>query len=100
MRRTIIRGEHKQLPSDRFEAWKRREKGMSLFEDVQLLVGCNFISDICTDRYLETTKRVVASMDLTRYHSKELSDMVKYLYGKTMSDEDKETIIAYLKEIY
>lgn len=39
-------------------------------------------------------------MDLTRYHSKELSDMVKYLYGKTMSDEDKETIVAYLKGIY
>lgn len=73
---------------------------MSLFEDVQRLVGCNFISDICTDRYLETTKRVVASMDLTRYHSKELSDMVKYLYGKTMSDKDKETIVAYLKGIY
>ena len=46
---------------------------------------------------LETTKRIVATIELTLYSVKDLADMAEYLYDRKMSDEDKPAVITYMK---
>ena len=46
---------------------------------------------------LETTKRIVATIELTLYSVKDLADMTEYLYERKMSDEDKPAVITYQK---
>lgn len=46
---------------------------------------------------LETTKRIVATIELTLYSVKDLADMTEYLYERKMSDEDKPAVITYMK---
>lgn len=50
-----------------------------------------------SERLLKTTKRIVATIELTLYSVKDLADMAEYLYERKMSDEDKAAVITYLK---
>lgn len=48
-------------------------------------------------RLLETTKRIVATIELTLYSVKDLADMAEYLYDRKMSDKDMAAVITYQK---
>ena len=50
-----------------------------------------------SERLLETTKRIVATIELTLYSVKDLADMTEYLYERKMSDEDMAAVITYQK---
>lgn len=45
------------------------------------------------ERLLKTTKRIVATIELTLYSVKDLADMAEYLYERKMSDEDKAAVL-------
>ncbi len=70
---------------------------MDLLEKVRNLLGCEYISDMRSERFLKTAKRIVSTIDLTLYSAKELADMTEYLYDKQIYDKSKNEIITYLK---
>ena len=71
--------------------------GNRLFEKVRVLLGSEYISDMRSKRLLETTKRIVATIELTLYSVKDLADMAEYLYDRKMSDKDMAAVITYQK---
>ena len=70
---------------------------MDLFEKIKDLLGCEYISDIRNDRWRNTTKNIIAKIDLSSYSALELADMAEYLYGVDMYGSDKDTVINFLK---
>lgn len=70
---------------------------MDLFEKIKDLLGCEYISDIRNDRLRNTTKNIIAEIDLSSYSALELADMAEYLYGVDMYGSDKDTVINFLK---
>ena len=70
---------------------------MVLFEKIKDLLGCEYISDIRNDRLRNTTKKIIAKIDLSSYSALELADMAEYLYGVDMYESDKDTVINFLK---
>lgn len=70
---------------------------IELFEKVRVLLGSEYISDMRSERLLETTKRIVATIELTLYSVKDLADMAEYLYDRKMSDKDMAAVITYQK---
>lgn len=70
---------------------------IELFEKVRVLLGSEYISDMRSKSLLETTKRIVATIELTLYSVKDLADMAEYLYDRKMSDKDMAAVITYQK---
>lgn len=48
---------------------------MDLFEKIKDLLGCEYISDIRNDRWRNTTKNIIAKIDLSSYSALELADI-------------------------
>ncbi len=66
-----------------------------LFEDIRVILGLDYISDI---RFEQNTKRAIAALqmaDLSKYTLAELSDMANYINGSTEKFADHESATAF-----
>ncbi len=66
-----------------------------LFEDIRVILGLDYISDI---RFEKNTKRAIVALqmvDLSKYTLAELSDMANYINGSTEKFADHESATAF-----
>lgn len=50
-----------------------------LFEDLYILVGCEYISDMKFEPYLSKAKKALQTMNLSVYPQQQLDDLHMYL---------------------
>ena len=55
---------------------------MDLFEDIRAMLGCEYISDIVSSIYIDRARKLMETIDLTKYSERDIADMEEYLYGK------------------
>ena len=55
---------------------------MDLFEDIRAMLGCESISDIVSSIYIDRARKLMETIDLTKYSERDIADMEEYLYGK------------------
>ena len=71
---------------------------MDLFEEIQDMLGCEYISDIRIGARLNMARRLVASLNLSLYPTRQLQDMANYLYSVDCIYLSKEELISFLKD--
>ncbi len=70
-----------------------------LFEDIRVILGLDYISDI---RFEQNTKRAIVALqmiDLSKYTLAELSDMANYINGSTEKFADHASATAFFANV-
>ncbi len=77
------------------EKGNENAEGKELFEDIRVILGLDYISDI---RFEPNTKRAIVALqmaDLRKYSLAELSDMANYINGSFEEFADHESATAF-----
>lgn len=77
-----------------------------MFEDLRILIGCEFISDIRIEPYRHEACQILISSTLVGYPLEQWKDMLKYFLGGNgeitqinAENEAKSLLKRYLKEL-
>ena len=71
---------------------------MDLFEKVKELIGCENISDMKVQPYIDKAKLAMCEIKSNDYSVKDFEDMAEYLYGEKKSFDCQYDAECYFKE--
>lgn len=73
------------------------EKTTDLFEVLQELCGCEYISDLRSAPYLSKARSLMQTICFEPFSLFQLSDMAEYLYGRNQSFADRQEAADFFK---